>query len=332
MSQNWEGKKVFVTGADGFIGSHLTEELVRKGAKVQALAYYNSFGTWGWLDTVAPEVLDEIEVVMGDIRDPGQMQNCCKGMDTVFHLASLIAIPYSYAAPDSYVQTNIQGTLNVLNAVRSENVDRLVHTSTSETYGSALYVPIDEKHPLQGQSPYSASKISADMMAMSYYNSFDTPVAIARPFNTYGPRQSARAVIPTILSQLMHGETKIQLGSLHPTRDFNYVSDTVAGFLAIAESQNTVGEVTNIGSGKEISIGDLVQLMGKICEVDLEIQQDDNRLRPEKSEVNRLLASSEKITRLTGWTPQVDLETGLKKTAEWISQNKDSFRKGTYQT
>ena len=310
--------KVLVTGADGFIGSHLTEMLAARGCEVRALAQYNSFNSWGWLDDVACK--NDIDVVCGDVRDPALCRSLCQGIDTVFHLAALIAIPYSYAAPDSYVDTNIRGTLNICQAARDAGVGRVIHTSTSEVYGTAQYVPIDEKHPLQPQSPYSASKIAADAMAMSFFNAFDLPLTIARPFNTYGPRQSARAVIPTIISQIAAGKKQIQLGDVSPTRDFNYVEDTCRGFIALAESDNTVGETVNIGSNFEISVGDTLNLIKRIMASDVEFLLDQQRLRPEKSEVNRLWCDNAKLKALTGFTPQVPLEEGLRRTVAWFSE------------
>ncbi|OAI19377.1 NAD-dependent dehydratase [Methylomonas koyamae] len=310
--------KVLVTGADGFIGSHLTEMLAARGCEVRALAQYNSFNSWGWLDDVACK--NDIDVVCGDVRDPALCRSLCQGIDTVFHLAALIAIPYSYAAPDSYVDTNIRGTLNICQAARDAGVGRVIHTSTSEVYGTAQYVPIDEKHPLQPQSPYSASKIAADAMAMSFFNAFNLPLTIARPFNTYGPRQSARAVIPTIISQIAAGKKQIQLGDVSPTRDFNYVEDTCRGFIALAESDKTVGETVNIGSNFEISVGDTLNLIKRIMASDVEFLLDQQRLRPEKSEVNRLWCDNAKLKALTGFTPQVPLEEGLRRTVAWFSE------------
>lgn len=288
-------KKVLVTGADGFIGSHLTENLLEKGYDVKAFVYYNSFNNWGWLDTFPKEKLDQIEIFAGDIRDPNGVREAMKGVDEVFHLAALIAIPFSYHSPDSYVDTNIKGTLNVLQAARELDTSRILVTSTSEVYGTAQYVPIDEKHPFQGQSPYSATKIGADRLAESFYRSFNLPVSIVRPFNTFGPRQSARAVIPTIISQLLAGKDKIELGALTPTRDFNYVKDTAAGFIAIAEADKTIGEEINIATQREISIGDLAKEIIAQINSDAEIVCDEKRLRPEKSEVNRLLGDNTKI-------------------------------------
>ena len=321
---------VMVTGADGFIGSHLTEELVRKGEKVKAFCYYNSFGKWGWLDTLAPEIKNEIEVFMGDIRDPNGVRTAMKGQEIVYHLAALIAIPFSYHSPDSYVDTNIKGTLNVLNAARDVGTSRLLVTSTSEVYGTAQYVPIDEHHPFQGQSPYSATKIGADRLAESFYRSFELPVTIVRPFNTYGPRQSGRAVIPTIITQLLSGAKEIKLGSLTPTRDFNYVKDTAAGFMAIADCQAAVGQEINIATGKEISIGDLANELIRQINPEAKIVCEEERLRPEKSEVNRLLGDATKLRQMTGWQPAYTFEQGLAETIAWIREHMDSFRTGVY--
>lgn len=322
--------KTLVTGSDGFIGSHLTQELVRQGRKVKAFVYYNSFNTWGWLDTLPRDVLSEIEIFQGDIRDPNGVRKAMADADEVFHLAALIAIPFSYHSPDTYVDTNIKGTLNVLQAARDLGTKRVLVTSTSEVYGTAQYVPIDEKHPYQGQSPYSATKIGADRLAESFYRSFELPVTIVRPFNTYGPRQSARAVIPTIISQLLSGKTQIKLGSLTPTRDFNYVKDTVSGFIAIADSANTVGEEINIATQQEISIGQLARELIRQINPRAEIICEEQRLRPEKSEVNRLLGSNEKIKRLTGWAPRYTLEEGLRETIGWTRQNIDKFKTEIY--
>ena len=323
-------KKVLVTGADGFIGSHLTESLVEQGFEVKAFAYYNSFNTWGWLDTLPKETLSQIEVFTGDIRDPNGVRTAMKGADGVFHLAALIAIPFSYHSPDSYVDTNIKGTLNVLQAARDLGTSRVLVTSTSEVYGTAKYVPIDENHPFQGQSPYSATKIGADRMAESFYRSFETPVTIVRPFNTYGPRQSARAVIPTIITQLLSGKTEIKLGSLTPTRDFNYVKDTSQGFIEIAKSDKTVGEEINIATQREISIGDLAQELIRQINPNARIVCDEQRLRPEKSEVNRLLGSNEKIRRLTGWQPRYTFEEGLAETIAFLRNNLDRYKPDIY--
>lgn len=323
-------KKVLVTGADGFIGSHLTELLLEKGYQTKAFVYYNSFNTWGWLDTLSQDKMKEIEVFSGDIRDPNGVREAMKGVDMVFHLAALIAIPFSYHSPDSYVDTNIKGTLNVLQAARDLETERIMITSTSEVYGTAQYVPIDEKHPYQGQSPYSATKIGADRLAESFYRSFNLPVSIVRPFNTYGPRQSARAVIPTIISQLLTGKEEIKLGSLTPTRDFNYVKDTAAGFAAIAESDQTIGEEINIATQKEISIGDLAHEIIRQINPNARIVCDEQRLRPEKSEVNRLLGANEKIKRLTSWQPRYTFEQGIGETIDWIRDNIDKYKADIY--
>lgn len=322
--------KVLVTGADGFIGSHLTEELVRAGYEVRALTLYNSFGTWGWLDSMPKDIMEHVDVFMGDVRDPNGVREAMKGIDTVYHLAALIAIPYSYHSPDMYVDTNIKGTLNVLQAARELGTRRVLVTSTSEVYGTAQYVPIDEKHPYQGQSPYSATKIGADRLAESFYRSFDLPVTIVRPFNTYGPRQSARAVIPTIIMQLLAGRTEIKLGSLTPTRDFNYVKDTVAGFISIANCPETVGQEINIATQQEISIGQLADELIRQINPSAKILCDEQRLRPEKSEVNRLLGSNAKIRQLTGWSPQFTFEQGIAQTIEWIRQHMDRYKVDIY--
>lgn len=308
---------VVVTGADGFIGSHLAEMLVRMGCRVRALCQYNSFSNWGWLDRSL--LSGDMEIVMGDVRDPTQMRSLVHGADTVFHLAALIAIPYSYQAPTSYVDTNIQGTLNVLQAALDAGGVRVIQTSTSEVYGTARYVPINEGHPLQAQSPYSATKIGADALAFSYYSSFDLPVVIARPFNTYGPRQSARAVIPTVITQLLSGVRRIRLGSLTPTRDFNYVIDTCSGFCALAECNSALGRVVNIGSGREISIGDTVNLISRLMNVDVDIECDEQRLRPENSEVERLLCDNGLIKSITNFSSHYSLEEGLSETISWLS-------------
>ena len=322
--------KVLVTGADGFIGSHLTEELVRRGETVRAFVYYNSFNSWGWLDTLPAEILNEIEIFAGDIRDPNGVREAAKDRGTIYHLAALIAIPFSYHSPDSYVDTNIKGTLNVLQAARDYSVERLLVTSTSEVYGTAQYVPIDEKHPFQGQSPYSASKIGADRLAESFYRSFGLPVTIVRPFNTFGPRQSARAVIPTIITQLLGGRDEIELGSLTPTRDFNYVKDTVNGFLCVAGADKTIGEEINIASQQEISIGKLAEEMIRQIRPSARILCDEQRLRPEKSEVNRLLGSNQKIMELTTWRQQYSFEKGLEETIAWMKDNLDKYKVGLY--
>lgn len=322
--------KVLVTGSDGFIGSHLTEELVKKGYQVKAFVYYNSFNNWGWLDMLPKDVMKNIEVFQGDIRDPNGVDQAMKDVDTVFHLAALIAIPFSYHSPDTYVDTNIKGTLNVLQAARKLETKRVLVTSTSEVYGTAQYVPIDEEHPFQGQSPYSATKIGADRLAESFYRSFGLPVTIVRPFNTYGPRQSARAVIPTIITQLLAGETEIKLGSLTPTRDFNYVKDTVNGFLSIYESDKTIGEEINIATQKEISIGQLAEELIRQINPNAKIICDEERLRPEKSEVNRLLGCNEKIMSLTDWKPRYSLEDGLRDTIAFFKENLNKYKTDIY--
>jgi len=325
-------KIVLVTGADGFIGSHLVEKLVDEGHIVKAFVYYNSFNSWGWLDTLPKEKLSKIEIFSGDIRDPNGVRTAVKGVDSIFHLAALIAIPYSYHSPYSYVDTNVKGTLNILQAARDNNVDRILVTSTSEVYGTALYVPIDEKHPKQGQSPYSASKIGADAMADSFFRSFNLPVTIVRPFNTYGPRQSARAVIPTIITQLLSGKKEIKLGALHPTRDLLFVKDTVNGFVEIAKSEKTIGHEINIATQQEISIQDLAQTIIDIIEPSAKIISDDVRLRPEKSEVERLLGSAEKIKSLTSWKPNYNLNEGLKRTIDWFKnpENLKQYKADVY--
>ncbi|MDU7149303.1 MAG: NAD-dependent 4,6-dehydratase LegB [Clostridium sp.] len=325
-----KGKRVLVTGAEGFIGSHLTERLVELGADVTALVQYNSFNNWGWIDTFDKNVLDSIKVETGDIRELDGMNRIIKGQEVVFHLAALIAIPYSYLSPMAYVRTNVEGTVNVLEACRNHDVKKIIHTSTSETYGTALYVPIDEKHPMQGQSPYSASKIGADKMAESFYRSFNMPIATLRPFNTYGPRQSARAVIPTIISQILAGKKEIKLGSLTPTRDFNFVKDTAEAFVKVAESDKTIGEVINAGSNYEISIGDTVKKIIDIIGEDVKILCDEERIRPEKSEVNRLWADNTKIKELTDWAPKYSIDEGLTETVDWIKENMKHYKPDIY--
>jgi dTDP-glucose 4,6-dehydratase len=323
-------KSILVTGADGFIGSHLTEELVRQNYKVKAFVYYNSLSTYGWLDTLSKDILTEIEIFSGDIRDPNGVRESMKGMDEIYHLAALIAIPFSYHSPDSYVDTNIKGTLNVLQAARDLGTSRLLVTSTSEVYGTAKYVPIDEKHSFQGQSPYSATKIGADRLAESFYRSFATPVTIVRPFNTYGPRQSARAIIPTIITQLLSGKEEIKLGLLTPTRDFNYVKDIVSGFIKIAKSIEAIGEEINIATQQEISIGDLAKNLIKQINPNAKIVCEKQRLRPEKSEVNRLLGSNEKLKKLTDWCPKYTFEEGLAETIEFFKCNLDKYKVDIY--
>lgn len=331
-----KSKSILVTGADGFIGSHLTEELVRQGYKVRAFVLYNSFNSWGWLDTAPKEIRDNLEVFAGDIRDPHGVKEAMKGCDVVLHLAALIAIPYSYHSPYTYVDTNVKGTLNILQAARELGVQRVIHTSTSEVYGTARFVPITEDHPLQGQSPYSASKIGADQMAFSFYASFNLPVTIIRPFNTYGPRQSSRAVIPTIITQIANGQREIKLGSTSPTRDFNYVMDTVAGLIAAAESDNGFGEVINLGSNYEISVGDTVQLISDVMGKEIEIITDNARLRPENSEVERLWADNTKANKLLNWKPEYGglegFRRGLAETVNWFSkpENLKSYKANIY--
>jgi len=314
-------KVALVTGADGFIGSHLVEMLVLEGYKVKALSQYNSFNNWGWLEDV--KCIDSIEVVTGDIRDPHFCKNISKDVNIIFHLAALIAIPYSYIAPDSYVDTNIKGTLNICQAAKENGNIRVIHTSTSEVYGTAQYVPIDEKHPVSPQSPYSASKIAADSMAMSYFNSFNLPVAIARPFNTYGPRQSARAVIPTIISQIASGIKEIKLGDTSPTRDFNYVEDTCRGFISIAENDKALGEIINIGSNSEISIADTLNIIKELMGSEVNFVTDEKRLRPKNSEVFRLYCDNTKIKKITGYKPKISIEDGLQRTINWFSESKN---------
>lgn len=321
--------KALVTGADGFIGSHLVEHLIEKGVEIKAFTYYNSFNTWGWIDTFPKEKQKEIEIFSGDIRDPNGVRKAMEDVDVVFHLAALIAIPFSYHSPDSYVDTNIKGTLNVLQAARDFET-RVLVTSTSEVYGTAQYVPIDEKHPFQGQSPYSATKIGADRLAESFYRSFNMPVTIVRPFNTYGPRQSARAVIPTIITQLLNGYEEIKLGSLTPTRDFNYVKDTVNGFYEIYKSDKTIGEEINIATQTEISIGELAREIISQINKNATIICEEERLRPEKSEVNRLLGCNKKILELTDWKPQYNLEHGIKETIQWIRDNLQHYKANIY--
>lgn len=323
-------EKILVTGADGFIGSHLTEELVKQGFDVKAFSLYNSFNTWGWLDTLPQDIMENVEVFTGDVRDPNGVREAMKGTDAVFHLAALIAIPFSYHSPDAYVDTNIKGTLNVLQAAKQLDLDKVLITSTSEVYGTAQYVPIDESHPYQGQSPYSATKIGADRLAESFYRSFGLPVAIVRPFNTYGARQSARAVIPTIITQLLAGKEEIRLGSLTPTRDFNFVKDTAQGFIEIYRSDKTVGEEINIATQNEISIGELAEELIKQINPQAKIVCDEERLRPEKSEVNRLLGSNEKIKMLTDWEPRFTFEEGLAQTIDFFRDNLEKYKVDIY--
>jgi len=329
-------KKILVTGADGFIGSHLVESLVNQGYKVKAFVLYNSFNKWGWLDSLDKSVLSEIEVFAGDIRDPYGVKNAMEGCDAVLHLAALIAIPYSYHSPDTYIDTNIKGTLNILQAARELKVKRVIHTSTSEVYGTARFVPITEEHPLQGQSPYSASKIGADQLAFSFYASFELPVVTIRPFNTYGPRQSARAVIPTIITQLANGVESLKLGSVHPTRDFNYVQDTVDGFIAALNAENIEGETINIGSNFEISVGDTAKVIAELMHKNISIEMDDVRLRPKDSEVERLWAENKKALEMLHWKPNYagleGFKNGLSKTIEWFSkpENLSNYKSHIY--
>lgn len=316
-------KKLLITGADGFIGSHLTEELVRRGYNIRAFVYYNSFNSWGWLDHIDPKIKDSLEVFAGDIRDPYGVKQAVKGCDQVLHLAALISIPYSYQAPDNYIDTNVKGTLNVLQAARELEIEKVVHTSTSEVYGSAQFVPITETHPLNGQSPYAASKIGADQLALSFYYSFGTPVAIIRPFNTFGPRQSARAVIPTIITQMIRGERLLRLGSISPTRDFSFIKDTVRGFIDVAESERSLGEVINIGSNFEISIADTTRVIAEEMGLSIDIEVDEKRIRPGKSEVERLWASNAKAAELLGWVPEYagldGFKRGIAETIAWFA-------------
>ena len=328
------GEKVLVTGAGGFVGSHLTEMLVHSGHDVRAFVHYNSVGSWGWLDT--SEIADAVEILSGDIRDPSCVRGAMQGCGSVLHLAALIGIPYSYCSPDSYVDTNVKGTLNVVQAARDLGVGHVVHTSTSEVYGTAQFVPITENHPLQGQSPHSASKIGADQIAFSYYASFGLPVTILRPFNTYGPRQSTRAIIPTVIAQIVDGSGRLRLGALHPTRDFNFVTDTAAAFVAALDSEGGIGEVVNIGSDFEVSIGDTVRVIADVMEVEVEVETDDARIRPELSEVERLWASNEKARELLGWTPAYGGSNGFRRgigeTVAWFSEplNQSGLRSDRY--
>lgn len=327
---NVKNMRILITGADGFIGSHLAEILVKRGATVRALAQYNSFNNWGWLENAS--CLDEIEVVCGDIRDPNFTRKITKEIDIIFHLAALIAIPYSYIAADSYVQTNVIGTLNIMQGAMENGIKRIIHTSTSEVYGTARFVPISELHPFQAQSPYSATKIAADAMALSFFHTFNLPVVVARPFNTYGPRQSARAVIPTVISQILAGQKNIKLGSLHPTRDFNYVHDTCGGLIALAECDKAIGESVNIGSGSEISIEGVANLIKNILSSEVEFTFDSQRERPLNSEVERLVCDNAKLQSLTGFTPEFDLASGLKETIQWFSEqgNLKMYKPGIY--
>ncbi len=325
-----KGRKVLVTGADGFIGSHLVERCVREGAGVRAFVYYNSFNTWGWLDTLPAAVLKKIEVVAGDVRDQGCVHTACRGVDVVFHLAALISIPYSYQAPESYVATNINGTVNILQAARLQGVRKVIHTSTSEVYGTAQKVPIGEDHPLNPQSPYAASKSAADSFAVSFYRSFDLPVAVLRPFNTFGPRQSARAVIPTIISQILARKKTIRLGNLEATRDLNYVGNTVEAFMRLAQVDQGLGEVYNTGSGVEVSVREVVGIIQHILRSKVRVEVDPARIRPAKSEVERLVCDARKLTALTGWSPGIPLEQGLRATCAWVKEHLNHFKTDIY--
>lgn len=326
----WENKRVLITGADGFIGSHLVERLAAEGAEVKAFVYYNSFNSWGWLDTLPRQTMNKVEVFAGDVRDPHGIQKASERVDVIFHLAALIGIPFSYHSPDSYVDTNIKGTLNILQAARKNGVKKVVHTSTSEVYGTAQYTPIDEAHPVNPQSPYAATKSAADELALSFYRSFDLPVAVLRPFNTFGPRQSARAIIPTILSQICAGRGTIKLGNLGSRRDFNYVSDTVEAFLKVAEAGQTVGQVFNAGSNTEVSIRELVDLVQSITKKRIKVVTECERLRPDKSEVERLVCDAGKLRSVCGWKSQVSLEEGLKSTLAWIRKNVNRYKADIY--
>lgn len=331
MSEFWQGRRVLVTGADGFIGSHLVERLVQEGADIRAFVFYNSWNSIGWLADTPQSVRDDIDIFTGDIRDDGCVAEACCNQEIIFHLSSLIAIPYSYKAPRAYVDTNVVGALNILQACRqSDSLERIIHTSTSEVYGTAQFVPITEEHPLSGQSPYSASKIGADMIAESFFRSFEMPVVTARPFNTFGPRQTARAVIPTIAAQLLSGCDQLTLGALTPTRDFNFVTDTVDGLMALGSCKDAEGQVVNIGTGEEWSIEQTANLLMKVCENQVEIISDEERIRPERSEVNRLLADASRLKSLTGWQPQMSFENGLAQTADWIRNNLHHFDPARY--
>lgn len=329
---NLSNKKILVTGAGGFIGSHLVEALVEKGSSVRAFVHYNSFNRWGWLDYVDKNIKDSIEIFAGDVRDPNGVREAMKNIDVAFHLAALIGIPYSYHSPDTYVDTNIKGTLNILQAARDLDIEKVIHTSTSETYGTAQFVPITEDHPINPQSPYAATKAGADFLALTFYRSFNVPVSVIRPFNTYGPRQSARAIIPTIISQIASKVKKIKIGSIRPTRDLTYVKDTAKGFITAAESDKFIGEVVNIGSNSEIAIGDLAQIIIKLMSADVEIVTDEIRIRPDKSEVERLWADNKKAEKLLEWRPEYTLEEGLKETINWFStpQNLRFYKPGIY--
>jgi len=327
---NWKNKKILVTGADGFIGSHLAEELLKREAKVKAFVYYNSFNSWGWLDHFSLAQKNKLDIFTGDVRDPNGVLEAAKGVDIIFHLAALIGIPFSYHSPDSYVETNIKGTLNVLQAARKVKSEQVLVTSTSEIYGTAQYVPINEEHPVNPQSPYAATKAAADSLALSFYRSFNLPVTIIRPFNTFGPRQSARAIIPTIITQICSGRKSIDLGNLEATRDFTYVSDTVNSFIQLAETKTTEGNVYNAGSGREVSVRDLVKTISQVLKKDIKINKDNQRIRPSKSEVERLLCDMSKIEKACGWKVRVSFEDGLKKTCQWIKNNLKFYKTEIY--
>ncbi|HLF18596.1 MAG TPA: NAD-dependent 4,6-dehydratase LegB [Candidatus Omnitrophota bacterium] len=327
---NWKNKRVLVTGADGFIGSHLVERLVEKGASVRAFVYYNSFNSWGWIEQAPKKILQKIDVFTGDVRDPNGVQTAMEGTEIVFHLAALIGIPFSYHSPDSYIDTNVKGTLNVLQAARKLKVKRIVHTSTSEVYGTAQYVPIDESHPINPQSPYAASKSAADSLALSFYRSFDLPVTILRPFNTFGPRQSARAIIPTIVSQIYSGKKAIELGNLDVSRDFNYVGNTVEAFLKIAEAPKAVGQVFNSGSGVETTLPELIDVIQRVIKRRVKVKRDQKRKRPPKSEVYRLVANATKLHTTTNWKDKISLEEGLRSTCHWIKKNIRTYKPDIY--
>jgi len=326
----WKGKNVLVTGADGFIGSHLTERLMGEGARVRAFVYYNSFNSWGWLDGLAENKKAKLDVFSGDIRDGNGVLEAMQGIDVVFHLAALIGIPFSYHSPDSYVDTNIKGTLNVLQAARKTKAERIIHTSTSEVYGTAQYAPIDEDHPINPQSPYAATKAAADSLALSFYRSFDTPVAVLRPFNTFGPRQSARAIIPTIMAQVLAGKSAIQLGNTDAVRDFNFVANTVDAFILLAETKGAEGEVFNVGTGREVSVAEIAEMIGRVAGKKIKIIADKQRIRPQKSEVGRLLCNAGKIQDACGWNAKISLEEGLKETFVWLKNHLDRYKPEIY--
>ena len=327
---NWKNRKVLVTGSEGFIGSHLVEELIRKGAKVRAFVLYNSFNSWGWLEEIPKKSLEKIDIFLGDIRDPNSVSQALKDVDIVYHLAALIGIPFSYVSQDTYLDTNIKGTLNILQAARNQEIQKVIHTSTSEVYGTAQYVPIDEKHPINPQSPYAATKASADYLALSFYKSFNLPVTILRPFNTFGPRQSARAVISTIITQVLSNQITVKLGNIDATRDFNYVENLVEAFIVLADAKGVEGQVYNVGTGRDVSIKELADMIGKILGKKIRIKQDKVRLRPEKSEVDRLNCDFSKFNDLGNWKPRISLEQGLEKTCLWLEKNLDKYKPHIY--